>query len=275
MKNKEYSLAHLTAIKTTPLELAKIAANCGYDYVSIRQIYMGVAGEVPVDLSEDKNAYNEIKALFKDTGLKLLDIELARILDNVDLKSYERAFETGKSLGAKHVLSSIWTDKIEYATEKFAELCDLAAKYDLTVDLEAVPIAGVKSFDEVADILRKVNKKNAGLMMDTHHFHRAGDKIENIKSYPTEWFHYAQICDACGEIPADREKMIFIMREGRDYLGQGGIDVAGILNEMPIVPYSIELPNSKYVEQFGFEGHAKKCLETAKKYCDNFVAGRK
>ena len=103
---KEYSLAHLTAISTTPLELAKIAANCGYDYVSIRQIYMGVAGEVPVDLAVDKKMYQEMKDLFKDTGLKLLDIELARIFDGVDLSKYESAFETGKSLGAKHVLSS-------------------------------------------------------------------------------------------------------------------------------------------------------------------------
>ena len=54
LMKKEYSLAHLTAISTTPLELAKIAANCGYDYVSIRQIYMGVANEVPVNLAEDK-----------------------------------------------------------------------------------------------------------------------------------------------------------------------------------------------------------------------------
>ena len=146
---KEYSLAHLTAISTTPLELAKIAANCGYDYVSIRQIYMGVTGEVPVDLAENKKMYQEIKDLFKDTGLRLLDIELAKIFDGVDLKKYESAFETGKSLGAKHVLSSIWTDNKDYGIEKFAELCDLAKKYDLTVELEAVPIAGVKSFAEV------------------------------------------------------------------------------------------------------------------------------
>jgi len=69
-------------------------------------------------------------------------------------------------------------------------------------------------------------------------------------------------------------KMIEIMRGGRDYLGEGLIDVASILNAMPIVPYSIELPNSKRVEEYGYEGHAKKCLETAKKYCDTFVTGR-
>ncbi len=275
MKKFEFSLAHLTAISTTPLELVKIAANCGYDYVSIRQIYMNTAVEVPVDLSKDKKMYQEIKNIFQDTGLKLLDIELARIYDGVDLKSYEKAFEIGKSLGAKHVLSSIWTDNKEYGIEKFIELCDLAAKYNLTVDLEAVPIAGVRSFEEVAKILRTIDKKNAGLMMDTHHFHRANDKIDFLKDCPKEWFNYAQICDACGEIPKDRDEMIFIMREKRDYLGEGGINIAEILNEMPIVPYSIELPNTSYSKELGYEGHAKKCLETAKAYCEKFVTGRK
>ena len=109
--------------------------------------------------------------------------------------------------------------------------------------------------------------------MDTHHFNRANDSIELLKTFPSEWFRYAQICDA-PLAPLERDKMIEIMRGGRDYLGEGLIDVASILNAMPIVPYSIELPNSKRVEEYGYEGHAKKCLETAKKYCDTFVTGR-
>ncbi|MDY4011615.1 MAG: TIM barrel protein [Fusobacterium gastrosuis] len=275
MKKKEFSLAHLTAISTTPLELVRIAANTGYDYVSLRQIYMGTSTEVPVDLNKDRKMYQEIKAIFRDTGLKLLDIELAKIYDGVDLKKYESAFEIGKSLGAKHVLSSIWTNNKDYGIEKFIELCDLANKYGLTVDLEAVPIAGVKSFEKVAEILRIIDKKNAGLMMDIHHFHRAQDKIDFLKNCPKEWFNYAQICDACGKIPENEDEMIFIMREKRDYLGEGGINIAEILNEMPIVPYSIELPNTLYSKEFGYEGHAKKCLETAKAYCEKFVNGRK
>ena len=109
--------------------------------------------------------------------------------------------------------------------------------------------------------------------MDTHHFNRANDSVELLKTFPSEWFRYAQICDA-PPTPSTREEMIRIMREGRDYLGEGTIDVATILNAMPIVPYSIELPNSKKVEEYGYEGHARKCLETAKKYCDAFVIGR-
>lgn len=43
------------------------------------------------------------------------------------------------------MLSSIWTDNKEYAMDKVIRLF-ISNKYDLTVDLEVVPIAGVKSF---------------------------------------------------------------------------------------------------------------------------------
>ena len=39
----QFSLAQLTVLKT-PAEISRIAADCGYDYVSMRQIYMGLPG---------------------------------------------------------------------------------------------------------------------------------------------------------------------------------------------------------------------------------------
>ncbi len=271
---KEYSLAHLTAIQTTPLELVKIAAEAGYDYVSIRQIYLNVAGEVICDLAKDIEMLEEIERIMKETGLKVLDIELARIYDGVDLESYRSAFEIGKRLGAKHVLCSIWTDKLEYAAEKFAELCDLANEYDLTVDLEGVPIAGVRDLKQTMNILKKANRKNSGLMIDTHHFQRAQDDVKELAKVSRNWFNYAQICDATKEIPTEREELIRIMRDDRDYLGYGGIEVDEILNSMPVVPYSIELPKKTIADEFGYLEHARRCLNTAKEYCEKNVVGR-
>lgn len=271
----KFSLAHLTILKTTPVELSRIAAECGYDYVSIRQIYMGLPGEDRYELYNDPKMLNEVKAIFKDTGLKLLDIELARVIDNLDVKSYEKAFALGSELGAKHVLSSIWTTNKEYYIEKFGEICDLAKQYNLTVDLECVPIAGVRKLAEAMEVLETVNRTNAGLMIDTHHIHRARDNYSDLLKVPDKYFNYSQICDATGEIPTEHEELTRIMREGRDYLGAGGIDIAAILNYMPIVPYSIELPNSAMVEKYGMKGHAQRCLDTARAYCEKFVTGRK
>jgi hypothetical protein len=47
------------------------------------------------------------------------------------------------------------------------------------------------------------------------------------------------------------------------YVGEGAIDVAAILDRMPVVPCSIELPHDRRVEQYGYEEHARRCLQAA------------
>ncbi|HOO86628.1 MAG TPA: sugar phosphate isomerase/epimerase [Synergistales bacterium] len=270
----QFSLAQLTVLKTSPAEISRIAADCGYDYVSMRQIYMGLPEEPDYDLSKNKKLMAETKAVFADTGIKLLDIELARIFDGMDVKKYEPAMTTAVELGGKHVLSSIWTLDREYAIERFAELCDLAAQYGLTVELEYVPIAGVRTLGGAVDVLRKVNRKNAGLMIDIHHFHRAQDDPAELAKLPEEWFRFAHLCDAPAEIPSEQTEMVRILREARSYVGEGGIDIAPILNAMPVVPYSIELPNLERVAESGYAEHARRCLESAKAFCAGHLKGR-
>ncbi|WBW50045.1 TIM barrel protein [Peptoniphilus equinus] len=274
MMDFKFSLAQLTVLNTSPVEIATIAAKCGYDYVSFRQIYMNLPGEPNYDLQKNKELMKETKAIFQETGLQLLDVELARIYDGVDILQYENAMVTARELGGQHILCSIWTDDKAYYTEEFAKLCDLAKQYHLTVELEYVPIAGVKNLAGAVDVLNSVQRSNAGLMVDMHHFQRAGDHIDALKKIPKDWFHFAHLCDAVAETPASEEELVRIMREERDYVGEGGIDIQGILNAMPSVPYSIELPNTKQVSRFGYGIHAKRCLETAKAYCEAHVVGR-
>jgi sugar phosphate isomerase/epimerase len=266
VKKQEYSLAHLTVMGLAPPEMIYVAARAGYDYVSIRPIYMGLPGEPNYALAENRQMLRETKAALADTGMRVHDIELARILKDVDPKSYLPALEVGADLGARAVLSSIWTDDRAMYIDKFGELCDLAKPLGMTVDLEAVPIAAVRTLAQALDVLRTVKRSNAGLMVDTHHFHRARDRAEDLEAVPREWFHFAQICDAPGEIPADHEKMVHILRAERLYLGEGGIDVAGILRHIPPVPYSIELPHVARAKEWGYTEHAFRCLETAKAY---------
>ena len=263
---QEFSLAQLTVLNASPAELATIASQAGYDYFSMRQIYMGLPEEPDFDLSKNKQLMAETKRVMDDTGIRLLDIELARIVDDVDPARYEPAFQTAVELGGKHVLSSIWTDNRDLYMSRFAQLCDLAAQYNLTVELEYVPIAAVKDLAGVVEVLNEVNRENAGILVDIHHFHRAGDQPEVLAALPRNWFHMVHLCDAEVEIPTSREEMIYILRENRAFLGEGGIDIKSILSAMPQVPYSIELPRLSYSSQHGYLEHAKKCLETSKQY---------
>ena len=266
VRKQEFSIAHLTVMGLAPPELVYVAARAGYDYVSPRLIYMGLPGEPDWGLHDKPQMLRDTKRALASTGLRVHDIELARILKDVDPQRYVPALEVAAELGARAVLSSIWVDDRAMYVDKFGELCDLAKPLGLTVDLEAVPIAAVRTLAQALDLLRTVQRSNAGLMIDTHHFHRARDRAEDLDAVPREWFHFAQICDAVGEIPADRQRMVHILRAERLYLGEGGIDVGEILRHVPPVPYSIELPHLQRMHEWGATEHAFRCLSTAKAY---------
>ena len=198
--------------------------------------------------------------------MRVHDIELARVYEGLHPTKYLPAMEVAAELGAKAVLSSIWGGEREFYIEKFGEICDLAKPFGLTVDLEYVPIAAVANLAQAVDVLRAVDRSNAGLMVDMHHFHRARDNPADLDAVPREWFHFAHLCDAPAEIPTERAEMIRILREARLYVGEGGIDVAGILAHIPHCVYSIELPNKERHEEIGYAEHATRCLETLKAY---------
>ncbi|MCM3537331.1 sugar phosphate isomerase/epimerase family protein [Priestia endophytica] len=265
-----FSLAHLTTLGCTPPEMTYLAARAGYDFVSLRPIYMGLPGEPNYALAENKQMMRETKAALIETGVNLLDIELARICDDVDPKEYVPAMEVAAELGGRHVLSSIWTNDRNLYMERFIELCELAKPFGLTIELEYVPIASVTNLAETLDVLRAANQENAGLMIDIHHFHRAGDKIEDLDAVPREWFRFLHLCDAPAKIPASKEEMIKILREERLYIGEGCIDIASIVERIPEIPYSIELPHNKRAQELGYEEHARRCLQTAKAYFEAY-----
>ena len=140
---QEFSLAHLTVLGCAPPEMTYIAARAGYDYVSIRPIYMGLPGEPDYALAENPQMLKQTKAALASTGVRVHDIELARVYEGLHPTKYLPAMEVAAELGAKAVLSSIWGGEREFYIEKFGEICDLAKPFGLTVDLEYVPIAAV------------------------------------------------------------------------------------------------------------------------------------
>ncbi len=249
-----------------------VAARAGYDYVSPRVIYMGLPGEPNYALADDAVLLRKTRRALVETGLQVHDIELARVHDDMHATKYLPAMEVAAELGAKAVLASIWTQHIPYAIEKFAQICDLAAPFGLTVDLEYVPISSVNTLASAAAVLRAAQRPNAGLMVDMHHFNRALDRPEDLDALPREWFHFAHLCDAQAKIPEDRAEMTRILREERLYVGEGGIDIASILHHLPVSVYSIELPHLQRAREFGYAEHAFRCLESAKAYVAKHAA---
>ena len=150
-----FSLAHLTMLNLSPPELIEVAARAGYQFVSLRPIPVGAPNEPLHPFATDRALRARTKAALNATGVGLLDIEVARIVKEVTPRSYLPALEAAAELGGRHVLSSAWCDDGAYIREFFAELCDLADPFGLTVDLEFVTWSGVRTLNEAVDIVQK------------------------------------------------------------------------------------------------------------------------
>lgn len=267
MKHK-YSLVHLSDISCPPPQFIYAAAEAGYDCVSLRTIPMGLKGEVPHDIAADRQLFQDTKKALADTGIYINDTENARIYDGVEISAYEPAIAAIAEFGVKHLLTNIWTPDKAYYTEKFCELCDLAAKYDMTVNVEFVTWASVKDMKSVKELLLDSGKKNVGVVVDLLHFHRSRCQISEFDSMPAEWFNYVHLCDTYKEIPEDEESLIHTGRAERLYPGEGEIDIAGVLKKVPQASRGIEVPHLERVKELGLTEHARRALEYAKKNFD-------
>src|SRR5690349_51380 len=98
----EFSLAHLTVLGCAPPEMTYIAARAGYDFISPRLIMIGVAGEADhnYDLATNSGMLRQTKRALAETGLEVHDIELARIRDDLDVKTFVPAMEVAAELRA-------------------------------------------------------------------------------------------------------------------------------------------------------------------------------
>ena len=261
-----YSLAHLTLINCTPAELVYVAARAGYDAVSPRFITMNVPGEF-THSPLDKSQVQATKTALQTTGLKVLDIEIARITEDCDPREFERALELGGELGAKHMIMSAWTtrrDDRNFLLDVYAETCDLAAPFGVTIDLEFPSFSRLRTLDEVLDIVRAADRPNGGVLVDTLYLHLSRVDLGELLHVPPEWLHFLHISDCLPGIADTREGMIQLARDARLYPGEGWIDFAGIIERCPPMNYSIELPNQARVAELGYEEHARRCLTHAK-----------
>ena len=262
-----YSLAHLTLINCTPPELVYIAARAGYDAVGLRLVTMNVAGEFGPSPVE-KSQVQATKTALKTTGLKVIDIEIARITEDCDPRGFERALELGGELGAERMIMSAWTrsrDDRNFLVDVYAETCDLAAPYGLTVDLEFPSFSRLRTLDEALDIVRAADRPNAGILVDTLYLHLSRVDVGELLHVPPELLHFLHISDCLPGIADTSEGMIQLARDARLYPGEGWIDFAGIIERIPPVDYSIELPNQSRLAELGHEEHARRCLNHAKR----------
>ena len=173
--SRRLSLAHLTVLDTTPPELVSVAAAAGFRTIGIRLTATPSVGVPPYDmLHERAAATRDAAAAWPTRACRCFDTEFLRFEPEQAIGVPEGFLEVSARLGAKHVLVMSAEPDEARTLERFGELCDRAAQYDLQVGLEFAVYTGVRTLAHAADVVARSKRANASVLIDALHFSRSG-----------------------------------------------------------------------------------------------------
>lgn len=241
---RTYSLAYLTAHRSSVPEAIQIAAALGYSHVGLR-LQPNAPGAPFQELLNQPGILNAALSCMRDTGVKVCDLEIIRIGQAFDPLQYRPLLEAGAALGAKAVLVAADDHDEHRLAYHYGQLCEFMQPFGLTADLEFMPWTGVKDARSALRVVRLAGSPgNAGILVDALHFGRSTTTLEDIAAIPRDLLHYGQMCDAVAGLNFTTEEMIHTARQERLLPGEGTIDVKNLFATLPAdLPVSVEIPS--------------------------------
>lgn len=267
MHDRLFSLAALTVLELSPPAMVEVAARAGYDGVGLRLI-PATPEEHHFPLASDAALLRQTRERLRDTGLKVVDIEILRLKPETRVREdFSRILAIGAELGASEVLVAGNDDDEARTIDNFASLCDLARPLGLNPHLEFMPWTRVKHLSQAHRIVaaaREAGRDNACLLVDAFHFNRSASQLEELARVPREWMRYLQLCDVAGPIPDDMADILREARQQRRFPGDGDIDLPALLATLPRdLPVSLEIPTEELRRQ-GISALERACLALQK-----------
>ena len=201
----------------------------------------------------------DVRRLAEDLGLELVAFQPMRDFEAMPkparAANFERArrkFDLMEELGAPllSLCSSVSEDSAddpERAAEDLAELADLAAARELRIGYEALAWGRhVKDWMQAWDIVRRADRPNLGVILDSFHICARRNPLAAIADIPEDRIALVQVADA----PAIVMDPMSLSRHHRCFPGQGDFPVLDFLEAALSTGYrgavSLEIFNDQF-----------------------------
>ncbi len=263
------SLAHLTMIDASPLELIDAAAAGGFDAIGLR-----IAAPQPGDVLAHPVIGNaplirEMEVRLAASGVQVWDVEVVWLAAHTAVGDLAPMLELGQRLGARHLLVCGNDPEQARLEANLAALAELAGRHDLGIVFEFMPFVATRTLAQAAETLSRIGQPNARLLIDALHLSRSGGSIADLAAIDKALCPYVHLCDARGPRPRDTDALRAEARSGRFYPGLGDLPLADFLRAFPArTPVAVEAPCAEYnalsfVERGRIAGAATRALLSA------------
>lgn len=267
----QFSLAYLTVFGTPPRKMIQIAAETGYDFVSLRLAPV-TKDEPTFPYTTDPSLVADVVKAIDEYGVPVLDVELIRTDPGKVTADWRSFVGVAEELGARHLITQIPEPDTSKAVDLFQEICDLGAQSGMTADLEFIPWTPTNDLSRAVEIVRKAGSPNGAILVDTLHFARSRSSLIELAGVPEKHVNFIQFCDARNVSSMTDEEFIAVARSDREPPGQGSLDLRPIAQTMPRVPYALEVPNDVRRQELGVERYAGLVREAAETFFDGIGA---
>ena len=232
------SLADLTVSDASPVELVTSAADAGFGAVGL--LLRSATGKpLRHEIAGRPDVVRETRAACRDRGVRVFDVE-AFILDaDTSIDDFVPLLALGAELGATHIscIGAQFTSRSRpmrdaQRVEKFAALCEAAARAGLHVGVEFMLYRDIHTLGEALALIDDAGARNAGVIVDALHLARSGGSPADLADVPASRIAYAQLCDARPASPALAD-LPAEARTDRLHLGDGTVPLAELVRALP------------------------------------------
>ena len=168
MTDRIFSLAALTVLELSPPDMVEVAARAGYSHVGLR-LAPATAEEHHFPLVADAELRRQTQARLRDTGVRVLDLEILRLKPETRVADFEPILAVGAEFGGTELLVAGNDADEARMTERFAELCELAEGYGIHPHLEFMPWTAVPDLTAALEIVTAAGAVNGGVLVDALH----------------------------------------------------------------------------------------------------------
>ena len=242
MNSPIVSLAALTVLEVSPVEMVEIAARTGYSHVGLR-LEPATPEEHHFALVHDANLRKQTLNRLRDTGIKVLDVEILRLKPETCVADFATILAVGAEFGASELLVAGNDPDEQRLADNFAALCDLCHPYGIHPHLEFMPWTDARDLKQALRVVENAGRDNGCVLVDAFHFNRSGSQLDDLALVAPARMRYMQLCDVAGPRPDDMQEILRQARNERRFPGDGDSDLLGLLRCLPAnLPLSLEIP---------------------------------
>jgi sugar phosphate isomerase/epimerase len=197
--NTSLGIDRLGVFGMPPVQLVELAADLGCDSVGI-----GLAptpGYNPDNhpawsLRDDPALRRETIAAQQRCGVRIAMVEGFVVMPGRDIRSCAQDLDLVRELGGDRVVCVSVDRDMQRTIDGFATLSEMAAERGLPVSAEMGSLGPYGRVESALTMVRAVGMGNFSLLIDSMHFFRLGNTIEQFAAIDPKLIGYVQLCDA-------------------------------------------------------------------------------